>query len=118
MNLNKIVYKFRKYLGVLLLTLFVGYFININFFSHTHIVDGVTVAHSHPYSASDDHTHSATAISFIQLLSHFLTLTAFAVFVLTIYPQLYRILNASYSKVFISANNSYYNYSRPPPFLF
>ena len=118
MNLNKVLYKFRKYMSVLLLTLFVGYFINITFFSHAHIVDGVAVVHSHPYSKSNDHTHSTTIINFIHHVSHFLTLTFLATFVIAFYFKFYRVLNQSYAKVFISANYSFCNFTRPPPFLF
>lgn len=56
-----------------LLLLFVGYQWAVYGFSHTHIINGVTIVHSHPFGGQHDHA----AGSYIQLaqLSHFLTTT-------------------------------------------
>ena len=54
-----------------LLVLFVGYQWAVLGFTHTHIINGVTIVHSHPFTGTHDHQ----AGSYIQLaqLSHFLT---------------------------------------------
>ncbi|MGN0310381.1 MAG: hypothetical protein ACI4C3_07350 [Bacteroides sp.] len=54
-----------------LLVLFVGYQWAVLGFTHTHIINGVTIVHSHPFTSAHDHQ----AGSYIQLaqLSHFLT---------------------------------------------
>lgn len=80
----------------MLVSLFVGYMLMISCFTHTHVVNGVTIAHSHPYafwkkdavkdilaakkdSASSDqkgnsnHEHSEEAIVWIDLISHFVS---------------------------------------------
>lgn len=78
-----------------LVSLFVSYMLMISCFTHTHVVNGVTIAHSHPYafwkkdaaqkllakytteSSSDkgtsNHKHSQDAIVLIDLISHFVS---------------------------------------------
>ena len=54
-----------------LLVLFVGYQWAVLGFTHTHIINGVTIVHSHPFTSTHDHQ----AGNYLQLaqLSHFLT---------------------------------------------
>lgn len=61
---------------IFFLALFVSYFADINFFTHNHIINGVTIVHSHfsyntPDSSSPDtpqnHNHSNNALN---LISH------------------------------------------------
>ena len=54
-------------LSFLLLTLFVTYQVSITMFTHVHYVNGVMIAHSHPYKG----THSHTASNII-VIAHFL----------------------------------------------
>jgi len=35
----------------LLLFLFLGYYSSITFFTHSHIINGVTIVHSHPFNS-------------------------------------------------------------------
>ena len=60
---------------VALLALFISYACSITFFTHTHIVNGVTIVHSHPYMADDDgspgHEHTGAEIQLIHTLSVF-----------------------------------------------
>ena len=53
-------------LSFLLLTLFVTYQVSITMFTHVHYVNGVMIAHSHPYKG----THSHTASNII-VIAHF-----------------------------------------------
>lgn len=71
--LKKLSIDISKYL---LLILFLGFFGSITFFSHAHIVDGVTIVHSHPYKSDNKgnplHSHSDKGYITIQLLSCFI----------------------------------------------
>ena len=67
-----------KTVGFLLLIIFLGYYGSITFFSHAHVVDGVTIVHSHPYKSTNgnsrpDNQHSNKELQVIQLLSDFFT---------------------------------------------
>lgn len=53
--------------GVLLLTLFALYWCGITLFTHSHVVNGVIVVHSHPYSV--EHTHTQGQLETIFYLS-------------------------------------------------
>lgn len=67
--------KVKKHIGIRLffLTLFLGYFAGITFFTHSHIIHGVTIVHSHfsyPIPTNKDarpsqHDHSANALTLI-----------------------------------------------------
>ncbi len=60
----------RTYSAYLLLILFGCYYSSISLFSHTHIVGGVSVVHSH-LGGDSDHSHSETQYVVIDLLSQF-----------------------------------------------
>lgn len=63
--------EFKKYLQAALLPfVFIWYIGCIGLTPHTHIVDGVTVVHSHPASAAG-HEHSAEETIGIELICHF-----------------------------------------------
>lgn len=75
----------KKIMRYFLLILFIGYYGNITLFTHTHIVNGVAIVHSHLYypfsnDNSANHKHSTNGFVFIHLLSHFLTTISFFVF--------------------------------------
>ena len=68
---------YKKLSGYFLLILFCGYFGFITFFPHTHIVDGVTIVHSHPYKSHSgdvpvNHNHSKDGFLLIHFISHFI----------------------------------------------
>jgi len=80
--LNQIYKKLPVYFLVIL---FCGYLGSITFFSHTHVVDGMTIVHSHPYKSqpgSDpvNHNHSKNGFILIQFISNFIV-TAPIVFI-------------------------------------
>ena len=60
----------RKYTAFLLLILFSSYYCGISMFSHTHIVNGASVVHSH-LGGGDEHIHSDSQYAIIDILSHF-----------------------------------------------
>jgi hypothetical protein len=70
----------KKLLSLVLLSMFLAYYASITLFSHSHIINGVTIVHSHPYSKGTDskpfnHQHSEKGVALIQFLSHFSSLT-------------------------------------------
>ena len=81
-NVNKLIHLF-------LLALFLSYYGSITFFSHYHVVNGVTIVHSHFFcgnSNSDggaDHTHTAKELTLIAHLSSFITLVSVALAIVT-----------------------------------
>lgn len=75
LSLFKRIYK--KITGYFLFMLFCGYFASITFFPHYHVVDGVTIVHSHPYKSQSgdipvNHNHSKDVFVLIQFISHFI----------------------------------------------
>lgn len=50
--------------------LFVSYLASITFFAHVHVVNGVTIVHSHPFKKGVAHNHSTVELLLIHFLSH------------------------------------------------
>lgn len=74
--------------------LFVSYWAAITLFVHPHVVNGVTIVHSHPF-AKDKHTHSEAQFQLIDLLNSFSTtecdLTPWIFVAMPILPVVYRL---------------------------
>lgn len=67
-----------------LLILFLHYTAGISLFTHYHVVNGISIAHSHPYNKAVKHTHTAVEFELIQMLNHFVSTDySLPVFVLT-----------------------------------
>lgn len=64
----------RVLLSLSLLSLFVTYEVSITMFTHVHYVNGVMVAHSHPYKGA--HSHSKSNILVIAQIASFHSLEA------------------------------------------
>ena len=64
---------------MLLLLLFAAYYVQVNFFVHSHIVNGVTIVHSHMHRSSHHDTntggHDSTELTLIASLSSQFLLT-------------------------------------------
>lgn len=64
-----------KGIKIALPVIFILYFISITFFTHSHVVNGVTIVHSHPYASNADgspmHEHTGAEIQLIQFLTTF-----------------------------------------------
>lgn len=67
-------------LKIILLMIFSVYTCSITFFTHSHIIGGVTIVHSHFYGMDDDgkptHQHTGAEIQLIQNLSTYFTFGA------------------------------------------
>ena len=65
----------RTYLAGFLLLLFGCYYSGISLFSHTHVVNGSSVVHSH-LGGNAEHNHSDSQYAVIDMLSNFQSETA------------------------------------------
>lgn len=63
--------------------LFVTYLASYTCFAHVHIVNGVTIVHSHPFQKGGEHEHTVLELWLIDFLSH---LTSDGMTVLTALP--------------------------------
>ncbi|MBN2765297.1 MAG: hypothetical protein JXR27_02915 [Paludibacteraceae bacterium] len=63
--------RIKKFSGIALLALFIAFWGSTHFFVHVHIIDGVTIVHSHPFSPKNNHQHNAEQICLIQHLLHY-----------------------------------------------
>ena len=75
-----------KLYRLLLLVLFLGYYSGITLFPHTHIVNGITIVHSHPFNSgsgnnSSNLPHSGKELQLIHLLSEFFSTAAAIAFI-------------------------------------
>ena len=118
---SKIRYWIDQSFGILLLILFLGYYGSITLFSHSHIVNGVTIVHSHPFKTNkggDTSTppHTEKELLLIQLLSELIT-TAFTIsFVTLIFRSLWHEISVISITSGYTESGGYCNYSlRAPP---
>ncbi|MCM1779991.1 hypothetical protein [Bacteroides thetaiotaomicron] len=65
--------------------LFVSYLVSITFFAHIHVVNGVTIVHSHPFKKGAAHKHSTVELLLVHFLSHLTTDGAAVVFALSLF---------------------------------
>jgi len=116
-------YNFKQAVKWFLFILFIGYYGSILLFTHTHIINGVTIVHSHPYkpfseSGTSNHSHSSNEIVVLQALSHFLLTLVFLYVSLTVYRVLVEALKTAgyHFNKFLKA---YYTFLlRAPPFKY
>lgn len=68
----------RQLVSCILMMIFVVYYANICFFYHSHIINGITIVHSHIHSQAHAQTdaHSSSELTLISVLSSFQTLQA------------------------------------------
>ncbi|WP_287816811.1 hypothetical protein [Bacteroides sp.] len=52
--------------------LFISCMAGITLFTHSHVVNGVTIVHSHPFKKGSEHSHTTVEFQLIHLLSHVL----------------------------------------------
>jgi hypothetical protein len=67
--------RIKKIASLFFVVLFVSYYASVSFFSHSHVIDGATVVHSHFHKDSHHNTksgnHTAQSITLIAQVSHF-----------------------------------------------
>jgi hypothetical protein len=111
----------NKIKGSLLLALFLFFFASTIFFNHTHIIDGVTIVHSHPYRHTGNglphHNHSTNGFILINFLASF---TAIAPIILASVLLLFHYIPVLSEGNDISFKNKSFQYSqlfRGPPLI-
>ena len=71
--MHKSLTSYKRGLAATLLLLFVAYYIDVNCFVHSHVVNGVTIVHSHAHRnshhASNDGGHSTWQINLIATIN-------------------------------------------------
>ena len=53
--------------------LFISYMAGITLFTHSHVVNGGTIVHSHPFKKDSPHSHTTVEFQLIHLLNHVVT---------------------------------------------
>lgn len=107
---------------IILPIIFIFYAVSVSFFVHTHIENGVTIVHSHPYSTTDDgdvdHSHTRSEIQLIHNLNTFFATIA-VIFSITI-SIFYKVKNIYFVKDkedILSLHLKSCFKLRPPPIL-
>lgn len=52
--------------------LFISYMVGITLFAHSHVVNGVTIVHSHPFKKGSEHSHTTVEFQLLHSLNHIL----------------------------------------------
>lgn len=110
-------------LKMAILAIYVAYACSITFFTHTHIINGVTIVHSHPFesdeSGNSSHTHNGATIQLIQVLSSYYTNGGPIADLFTIIdsPNAIGLTIPTPQTTFISKSGEEIQRLRPPPTL-
>lgn len=73
----------KQLFKISLLALFLFYYSGSLMFYHSHLIDGVKIVHSHPFplnKTGETHSHTASEIATIKVLSHGIFLLTAAIF--------------------------------------
>ena len=114
--------KAKIFIKHFLLVLFIGYYLSISLFYHTHLIDGKEISHSHFYWSHKDsngnpvkHSHSKKQLLTIHVISHFVTTAALGFMVLGITLFLLYQLLVPLKAVVINSTPRYGYSLRAPP---
>lgn len=81
----------HRIIAIFLAMLMVVYVGNVSCFVHKHKVGDVTIVHSHPFTSSS-HSHTATSLTTLSLISHFCSLPVAEAVETETFLQLLRVL--------------------------
>ena len=88
-------------------------------FTHSHVVNGVTIVHSHPYHKDQQHSHSSIEFELLQILNHIVsTGSNLHVFTLVFIPIFSLLLIAK--PIYEISQSPYFGFASlraPPAFL-
>jgi hypothetical protein len=78
-------FSINKLMRYCLLVLFLGYYGGITLFHHQHIIEGVSIVHSHPFkscsgSSPVEHRHSKSGFALLQFISDFIAVISLIFF--------------------------------------
>lgn len=118
LSLRQLMKGTKKYLMAALLPfIFLWYIGSISLFSHTHIIDGTTIVHSHPGS-TDGHEHGAEEALGIELICHYhRDLATDGIFLPKVAFLLLEIVQPEYISPYIPAASTLVRSLRAPPAL-
>ncbi|HIX26584.1 MAG TPA: hypothetical protein H9859_02950 [Candidatus Barnesiella excrementigallinarum] len=90
--MNRLLRPIAKYF---LPILFITYMGCISLFTHTHVVNGVTIVHSHPYKSGAEHEHTTAEFQLIHILSNVTTVepSMWAFFAVVLFAYSCRLYN-------------------------
>lgn len=110
-------------MGMLLLSVFLSFFVNNTFFTHYHLINGVTVVHSHFHKQEKkgepvSHQHSSKELIFIQYSSNPLFTFAASIYFVDVVARSVSIQKFQLRDFFqIKQNLVSHNGLRGPPFI-
>ena len=112
-------YILRQGAASLMLLLFVGYYVDVNFFCHSHLVNGVTIVHSHFHNQHHHDTneggHTATELTLIaNMATQFLTTGETPLTELTAFDTLILILGCEQESEVVSTHLLTISLRAPP----
>ena len=102
---------YRNIIKFFLPVLFISYMAGITLFTHSHVVNGVTIVHSHPFKKGTEHNHTTVEFQLLHLLNQVLVTDSglLPIFVVSVLSLLCILLSLHLSKLlFIFRNSTYY----------
>ena len=111
--------RFKYLIRYFLLILFLGYTAGITLFTHLHVVNGISIVHSHPFKKDIQHTHTALEFELIQMLNHYVSTNPPAAVVVFVFIVLFTFILVT-KPISRTYQTPYYGLAglRAPPFQF
>ncbi|MDH8701131.1 hypothetical protein M2138_000470 [Dysgonomonadaceae bacterium PH5-43] len=102
--------------------MFAYYIASVSFFSHSHVINCVTIVHSHPFAKDSEgnptHQHTGTELQLIEHLSSIVfPAIIFVATTISILLVLKNVVASKNVKPFIPSNSEEAYRQRPPPYL-
>jgi hypothetical protein len=94
--------KIRKITSLIFLLLYIGYYVSVNFFFHSHEYAWGTVTHSHPFPSSTN-THTTETLQLIDNLTNTLVAGIAVIFFLAVFSKLKTIVYSFYKRFSINS---------------
>jgi hypothetical protein len=114
--LKKLYVNISKYFFLLL---FLGFFGSVTLFDHAHVVNGITIVHSHPFKSDKNgiptHNHTTNGYLIIHLLMNFTALAVFTLIAINLILNLLGKISIKYYNWFLSQSYLVFNPLRGPP---
>ena len=101
------------------LLLFLGFYGSITLINHAHIVDGITIVHSHPFKTGKNgvpnHNHTPTGFLLIHLLMNITAPAVFSLIAINFFLNLLSKFSIKFYNRFLSQSYLILNPLRGPP---
>lgn len=117
MNIGK---RMQFFLKIIFSVIFLLYFSSITFFTHSHVINGVTIVHSHPFAEDNEgkplHQHTGAEIQLINILSVFFSAAVIISIIALLLPPLIKVVtHTGYIYKLFSCIRVGQSRLRPPP---